>query len=1363
MKYFLVLHIFFIQIFLISSSTDYQIIRKDLLTTENEIEGIYELQDSILVFIKGGSIFRVSYITGEVIKEQENKFNKNSFSIQVTPAKDDKIIVAFGHYLLYLLDSGLNIIGTQINFSPYDIEKIYDSTILEVNSQSISCDINQDKVTNYEVLIGFGYYYEESKTYKFILQEYMLNDETDTFTFSDQLILSETYSSLHNNFINCKYIQKGLVIFCAYIDKDDTLNIGFVNREFTKIEIFGVVSIQVAEVKIAKLNENSVSLIYYDKSSSKRVYVKRYKINDKNVIIAGVQMWDQPNIVEEKSIPFTKRTENSVVFIDNKGYYETTFIQYESDKNVIRYINLQESLDNQINVANINGEGLAICGKKGNVVKLIFVPNIPKCEHQTVNLDSYSSFRLRPIDSSDNNLLYLAEIVKEGNDTGTITYTDKEISYSSGKVGVAYITYYVKTKSNNALDSKTCSIYLKVCHKGCSNCKNNQCQGTCEEGFAFTNDYTSCLSVSDGADGYYYSDGVFYKCHDNCLRCYGSGNSENPNCSKCREGMQYNSDKRKCHCDTEIYSWYYGPDGDPICTECGKYCPSSHPHFISKAKQCVETCQGNYPYHIKDSYECLEACPIDSYPYVLADLNQCVKECPKEEYPYHIHNRNECYKSCPYSYPYLIDDLKECVSNCQETQYKYLIPKLNKCVVECPSEKYNLKYEYNCIDECPNGTSQKGQECKENTVSYIIESITSNLLEAYKTLPQAVYHDIKYQIYETSEEGKKIAKQMKNVSFIYTDEIERKIKEVNNIKENENLLIFKLDISRKNQTSNQVEYLFYDKEGNLLDISKLGNEFNITVESPVLPSENETIKLSLAKRIKEWGYDMYNSSDKFYNDVCTPFTTEYNTDIMIDDRKKEIYTNVSFCEKDCEYQGINLIDLRVNCSCKVKTGMQEFRSGFVNNTISLSFSKIILNSNIRIFLCPKKIFNLSLLKKNKGGLVILTIGGIEFLIIVLYSVFRVNPIIKIINEILRQKTVPKISGYINTCSNLNTTKTDTNNDVTKSKTKSNPPQKEKKEKRKKHKKKDVYEVRLKVYDEPEEEENMKRLRKRKRKKMSKNKESGSEENPKPSLKGINSNETLKSSKTNVNDNTLTQTKPLENNFENKRTLQRFTDEEINAMGYDEARIYDRRGFCKYYYSILKYDHLVLFTFFNYTDYNLVCIKIAIFFFNPALHLAVNTLFFSDNSFSHTYHNKGNFDMGFELPKIIYALLASSAITFLFKFVFLSQSQVQDIRLQYDEQKAKEMAENTIRCIKLQNIGFFTLLMTFMFLFWYYVSAFCAVYINTQGKIFRNSTISFILSMVYPFVICFITAVCRIIALCVKFKFLYIISKIFQLF
>ena len=69
----------------------------------------------------------------------------------------------------------------------------------------------------------------------------------------------------------------------------------------------------------------------------------------------------------------------------------------------------------------------------------------------------------------------------------------------------------------------------------------------------------------------------------------------------------------------------------------------------------------------------------------------------------------------------------------------------------------------------------------------------------------------------------------------------------------------------------------------------------------------------------------------------------------------------------------------------------------------------------------------------------------------------------------------------------------------------------------------------------------------------------------------------------------------------------------------------------------------------------------------------------------------------------------------------------------------------------------------LFLFWYYVSAFCAVFKNSQGHYFTNVLVAFILCNLWPCVISLIPALLRNKALNSGNETLYKVSQIISYF
>ena len=43
--------------------------------------------------------------------------------------------------------------------------------------------------------------------------------------------------------------------------------------------------------------------------------------------------------------------------------------------------------------------------------------------------------------------------------------------------------------------------------------------------------------------------------------------------------------------------------------------------------------------------------------------------------------------------------------------------------------------------------------------------------------------------------------------------------------------------------------------------------------------------------MQEYGYDLFNINDLFYQDICTQYTSINGTDVLLSDRKNDFYDN----------------------------------------------------------------------------------------------------------------------------------------------------------------------------------------------------------------------------------------------------------------------------------------------------------------------------------------------------------------------------------------------------------------------------------------------------------------------------------------
>ena len=89
----------------------------------------------------------------------------------------------------------------------------------------------------------------------------------------------------------------------------------------------------------------------------------------------------------------------------------------------------------------------------------------------------------------------------------------------------------------------------------------------------------------------------------------------------------------------------------------------------------------------------------------------------------------------------------------------------------------------------------------------------------------------------------------------------------------------------------------------------------------------------------------------------------------------------------------------------------------------------------------------------------------------------------------------------------------------------------------------------------------------------------------------------------------------------------------------------------------------------------------------------------------------------------------------------------------------------LKCLSIKFFIYFLLCNILLILFWYYLSCFCIVFINTQWYLIKNILFSFWVSLLYPFITNFIPGIFRISALRTSKKdktCLYKTSKIMQM-
>ena len=201
--------------------------------------------------------------------------------------------------------------------------------------------------------------------------------------------------------------------------------------------------------------------------------------------------------------------------------------------------------------------------------------------------------------------------------------------------------------------------------------------------------------------------------------------------------------------------------------------------------------------------------------------------------------------------------------------------------------------------------------------------------------------------------------------------------------------------------------------------------------------------------------------------------------------------------------------------------------------------------------------------------------------------------------------------------------------------------------------------------------------------------------------------------------------------------------ELNNLEFEEAKQLDKRNFIEIYWSLLKREHLVIFTFITKDDHNIIFVKYPRFVFLLCTDMAMNVFFFSDETMHKMYLDYGKYNFIQQIPQIAYSTLISKLIEIF--LCYLSMTDTHYYQIKDCKKISKSSMIGIIKCIRIK-IGFFFGFTAIMFIFyWYLITCFCAVYQNTQIAFIKDSLLSFILGNLIPFVLYLIPTLFRIIA------------------
>ena len=163
------------------------------------------------------------------------------------------------------------------------------------------------------------------------------------------------------------------------------------------------------------------------------------------------------------------------------------------------------------------------------------------------------------------------------------------------------------------------------------------------------------------------------------------------------------------------------------------------------------------------------------------------------------------------------------------------------------------------------------------------------------------------------------------------------------------LTLFLLEIANTNNESlvNKVEYKIYNENFTELNLNKC-KDLNLEVIYGI----KKDIKVEYDKIIfyQNLGINIFNLSDKFFNDICQIFP-DFDNDIILEDRIKDIFLNYSVCEEGCTYKEFDSNYYTFKCECSIKDSIN---INITNITLEKSNTK---TNNFEVLKCLNLVFS----------------------------------------------------------------------------------------------------------------------------------------------------------------------------------------------------------------------------------------------------------------------------------------------------------------------------------------------------------------------------------------------------------------------
>ena len=288
-----------------------------------------------------------------------------------------------------------------------------------------------------------------------------------------------------------------------------------------------------------------------------------------------------------------------------------------------------------------------------------------------------------------------------------------------------------------------------------------------------------------------------------------------------------------------------------------------------------------------------------------------------------------------------------CVPLCRSNGADNTFDNYNECVPSCPSS-LGIVYDY-CIRSIAVRSENDTMISLEGDEEELKNIIINNVDDFSNFRKTMLFDNFVVQFHYSDNPIEDL-----NYTKIQSQNLDNYIDKNKRLLAEESIAVYKVETFTPNEITNKVEFIVLTQDGDLV----LGEKYKDIKLDLFYPIHENVLSLVVPEAYYNKGFDIFDVDDPLFTDLCTPFETEDETDMIVRDRRKDIFQNVTFCSANpgCIYRGVNYTTRQVKCECTIG---EENPKIYYNE-----FHKHVFNHNLGVVKCGKQF---SKLKGNNAG------------------------------------------------------------------------------------------------------------------------------------------------------------------------------------------------------------------------------------------------------------------------------------------------------------------------------------------------------------------------------------------------------------